>query len=109
MLLPAPNPEYLSFIAGAVLSLLMSYVPGLRQRFALLTPTGRRIVMAFLLALAAIGTTIWRCTGSVDYALVCVQGSMSRELVTAFFWALMANQSTHRITTRRKGDPDGRC
>lgn len=88
-------------IAGAILSLLMNYIPGLKTMFDKLTSDQQRLVMAGLLAVAAVGTAIWSCTDPANGGLsVCLGDTNWRGVVQAFVFALIANQSVDRISPK---------
>jgi hypothetical protein len=55
------NAEELAGAAGVVLSLLLSYVPGLNARFDALSPTGKRLVVLALLVAVAGGAFALGC------------------------------------------------
>ena len=48
------TPELLALVAGSVLSLLFSYIPGLRTAFAALCGETKRLIMAGLLLIVTI-------------------------------------------------------
>ncbi len=106
-----PNPEYLSMVAGGVLSLALSYIPGLRVWFGRLDPVGKRLLMGMLLFITTLTIIVWRCTESNSLA-VCLELGTLRSVVTSFVVALMANQAVHRITvpstSSSSQDPVGR-
>jgi nitrate/nitrite transporter NarK len=90
----------LASIAGVVLSLLFSHVPGLDTWYAKLDGKVKRLIMAGLLLVVA----------GASFGLACadlwLQISCTREgaigLVEAFVMALIANQATYQITPRNK-------
>ncbi|NMC12674.1 MAG: hypothetical protein GYA34_07295 [Chloroflexi bacterium] len=100
------SAEMLAAIAGALLSLLFSYVPGLSDWYASLGAaqndqgTRKRLVMLGLLALVAAGSFGLSCAGwGTGYGLELScdqQGVMG--LLQALLLAAMANQATHRLT-----------
>lgn len=93
------TPETLVVAAGAVLSLSMAYIPGLRKRYEPLDKETKALIMALLV----IGSTL------VIYALACADLLASLGLVVAcsaqggielakvLFLALVANQTTFVI------------
>jgi hypothetical protein len=114
--------EMLSILAGSLLALLFAYLPGLSgwyQRLEdqplvlkplVLKPldrsagggTRKRLVMLACLAVTAATSFGLACSGWGTYfglSLSCSQGGAA-ELLRAFILALIANQSTHRISPR---------
>lgn len=94
------NPELLSSMAGAILSLLVSYVPGLNTAYDKLNPTAKRLVMAALVAVAAIVSAAWSCSSpeSKETIRACLAGASWRTYVQSVIAALVANQAMHRIS-----------
>lgn len=90
--------EQLSAIAGVILSLAFSYLPGLAPRFDKLEPTVKRLVMALLLLVVAAGAFELSCAGVVD-AATCTQAS-AWSMVNVFVAALVANQATYLISPK---------
>ena len=94
------SAELLSSIAGGVLSLFFSYVPGANTWFAGLQPTAKRLIMLALLILTAGVVFGLSCTAwgpAWGFEISCDQGG-AQKLVTAFFLALVANQATYGIS-----------
>ena len=102
------TPEVLTAIAGVVLSLLFSYVPGLNVWFDSLgvgkgpggsdDDTPKQLVMAGLLlavCLVVFGLSCWGVLGAVSCDQPGVIG-----LVWACILALMGNQGVHRISPK---------
>jgi hypothetical protein len=54
--------------AGLILSLVCSYVPGAKQKYAALDGTGKRLVMLGLLALAVAGIYMNACIAGASLA-----------------------------------------
>lgn len=94
------NPELLSSMAGAILSLLASYVPGLNTAYDKLSPTAKRLVMALLVTVAAVISAAWSCSSpdTQEAIDVCMAGSGWRTYAQSIIAALVANQATHRIS-----------
>jgi len=92
--------DLLSLLAGAVLSALFSYVPGLNTWFAKLENTRKRLIMLGALALTAGAVYGLACLGwaaDLGINLVCDQAGL-KELIKAFLLALAANQAAYSIT-----------
>lgn len=95
------SPEVLAATAGALLSLLMNYVPGLSTAFDRLTPNWQRAAMAGLLLVTALLTAFWTCTSPEAGGLgICLGGTDWRAVVQSFIFALIANQGVDRISPK---------
>jgi len=88
----------LAAIAGVVLSLAFSYVPGLSDLYNTLDPTKKRIWMAVLLLSAAGGVFGLSC-GNVTATVTCDKAGVLG-LIQAFIAALVANQATYQISPK---------
>ena len=99
--------DFLSMLAGIVLSLVFSYVPGAKQWFRKMDTDRQRLVMLAFLALTAAGVWALACAGwgsDFGLALTCDRGGLVA-LIKAFIYALISNQATHRITPKYR--PEG--
>lgn len=85
--------EGLALIAGTVLSLLFSYIPGLNDKFAELDATKKRLIMLSLLVVAAVVIYGMSCLGWAlgGYQVTCDQVGLSA-LVEVLIIAIIANQ-----------------
>ena len=92
----------LGLIAGSVLSLLFSYVPGVKDAYEKLTPDFKRLVMLGLLLLSAVGVYATSCY-AVFPTVECTRDGVIG-LVKVFFLALVANQGTHKLSPRGNGN-----
>ncbi len=90
------DTELLMAVAGFVLSLAFSYVPGLQNKFGELGSEHKRLVMLVCLV-AAVGF-IWGA-GCLDLWGVCYAW---QDVVRGFFIALVTNQGTFLITPKVK-------
>jgi hypothetical protein len=90
--------ETLSAVAGVVLSLAFSYVPGLAPWFGQLEATYKRLVMAGSLAVVSIIVVALSCW-NITPLVVCNQAGLV-ELVSAFLAALVANQAAYLISPK---------
>jgi hypothetical protein len=82
--------QLLSSIAGALVSLVFRFVPGLAEWFARQSSVVKRVVMLFCLAVAALAVVVYRLPESGG---VIPWG----ELGMAFFAALTTNQAAYLI------------
>lgn len=102
--------DFISALAGAIISLLATYIPGLKSRFDKLSTEGKQGVMALLLIVSSVFLAYWRCSlGGKDYIDpsfpdLCLSGNINwRTVGQSLFFALSANQSTHRISPKVDG------
>lgn len=94
------SAEFLAVLAGAVLSLLFSYIPGLNVWFGGLESTYKRLIMLGLLAAVAGVVYGMACAGwgeSFGIALTCDQAGLV-ELLKAFGLAAIANQTAYGLS-----------
>ena len=92
----------LSLIAGSVLSLIFSYVPGLNAAFAGKSAEVKRLIMLGLLALVAAGVYGLACTGygaQFGLAVTCDQSGLVA-LLGSLLVAAIANQATYSISPK---------
>jgi hypothetical protein len=97
------SPEELSAAAGVILSLSFSYIPGLHERYACLSPTQKRLVMLGLLAAAALGAVGLSCYGGslgAPQPIECSQAGVWGVL-KALLAAVIANQSAFAVSPKR--------
>ena len=97
------NANDLSAIAGLLLSLAFSYIPGLSPWFDMLDGIRKRLIMLGLLAVVAIGTFGLACAGwgvSIGLSVTCDQAG-AIGLVRSFMVAMIANQAMFLITPRK--------
>jgi hypothetical protein len=93
------TPELLSAIAGILLSLLASYLPGFSAWFDRLEAIHKRLVMLGLLAASALAIAGLSCAGLWSPGLPPACDRSSGLLaMQAFLLALIANQSAYLIT-----------
>lgn len=97
-------------IAGAILSLLFKYVPGLNTRWDRLQSERKQMFMGLMLILVAVVMYLLSCWKVVPDAFV-VTSCDSNGLVQvgfALFAALVSNQSIDRITPNSKAVVESR-
>jgi hypothetical protein len=86
----------LSAIAGVVLSLCASYLPGFAPWFQALEATKKRLIMAGALLAASVAIVGLSC-GGIIHGVSCNQSGIV-SLAWAFILALVTNQSTFSIS-----------
>ena len=92
--------ELLAGLAGGLLSLLMSYVPGVNAWYAGLTSVYKSLLMLSALVIVALGVFGLSCAGWTEgwgIQQTCDQAGVQR-LIAAFIAALVANQATYKIS-----------
>ena len=94
----AATPEVIASLAGALLSLVFSYVPGLSGRFAALQPEHKRLIMAGLMVVVAAGAFGLACFGLLS-GLVCDRPGVI-QLGWVLVMAITANQAMFQISKR---------
>jgi hypothetical protein len=97
------NAETLSALAGAILSLAFSYIPGLQARFEPLDGIYKRLIMLGLLVLTASVAFGLSCAGwgaDLGLELGCNRSGLIG-LLQALFLALAANQTIFLISPTR--------
>ena len=90
------GPETLSAVFGVLLSLFMSYVPGVKTWFDKQPAINKRAIMAVGLFLVAGGAYGLSCADVINI-VACTQAGVLT-LVSSYIAALVANQSTFLIT-----------
>ena len=98
------TPELLSAIAGIVLSLAFSYIPGLNTKFAALSTEYKKLSMLGLLLAVAGGAFAFSCTkyaAMVGLPYTCDEvGAFA--VVKVLISAAVANQTTFSLTPQVK-------
>lgn len=92
--------ELLAGLAGGLISLLMSYVPGLNTWYAALDSIKKSLLMLAALAVVAgavygLSCAGWAAGWGIDQT--CDQAGLQR-LIGAFVAALVMNQATYKIS-----------
>ena len=93
------SAENLGAIAGVVLSLLFSYIPGLSDWFAGLDKGNKQALMGVLLVLVAAGVFGLNCAHLFDFGLACSTAG-AVDFVQVLIAALVANQGMYLITKK---------
>lgn len=91
-----PTATNLAMVAGVILSLLFSYVPGLNEVWAMQDATRKRIWMAGLTFLTALGVFGLGCAGIVS-GVACNKDGVIM-LVVIWIQALVANQAVYAVS-----------
>lgn len=97
------SAESISLIAGTLLSLVFSYIPGAREWFAQFEPTVKRLFMLVLIIVSAGVVFGLACLGwgmELGISLSCDQAGLLG-LVKQIVIAIIANQSVYAISPRR--------
>lgn len=87
------TPEALSALSGLVLSLALSYIPGLNKVFDGLSADQKRVTVGGLLVLCALGSLAYTCQLSTE----CLTANW-QQYVSVLIAALVANQSAYLLT-----------
>jgi hypothetical protein len=90
--------ESLSALVGVVLSLVFSYVPGVKDWFEGLQSGSKQALMGLFLIGASVAVYALACAGVYE-GVVCDQAG-AIEFFKVLVAALMANQSVYLITKR---------
>lgn len=99
------SSEQLSAIAGAILSLIFSYVPGIYKKYQPLSEELKRLIMLALLVATCASVYALACTSWSAYlgiTVTCDQPGLV-QLIWSLVLAVMANQSTYRLSPRMNG------
>ena len=94
------SADQLALIAGAVLSLAFSYIPGLSNWYGKLDAIAKRLVMLGLLVVTAGAVFGIACWGIVETGVTCDQAG-ALGMVRALIAAMIANKATFLISPRR--------
>ena len=91
----------LASLAGVVLSLAFSYIPGLREKYAEQSSETKRLIMLAALFVVAAGMFGLSCAGWNDSVTCDVPGV--KLLVGLFISAAVANQAAYMLTPKGVG------
>ena len=92
--------EQLGAIAGVVLSLAFSYIPGVREKFGALETVKKSLVMALMLLGVAAGAFALSCAAIVVSVECSQAGAVG--LVNVYLAALVTNQATYMLSPQIK-------
>lgn len=87
--------DQLGGLAGVVLSLMFTYVPGLRVRFAARSRERKSLTMLLCLMAVAVGAFAASCGNFIQVAVCTQQGAWT--IGVALFWAAVGNQATYQL------------
>ena len=94
------SPEWIAGIAGAILSLIFSYIPGIQQLWEKLPGVYKRISMLIMLVIVTCAAYGIACVGwapILGLEITCDRAG-ALGLINALLLAIMANQSVYEIT-----------
>ena len=91
--------ELLASIVAIVLSLLFSYIPGVKEWFDKLSKSRKQTVMGVLLIVVAATAFGLSCGSVIDVGITCDKAGVLG-LVGTLIAALIANQSIYSITKK---------
>jgi len=94
------DADGLSLIAGAILSLIFSYVPGLNSKFANLQTEYKRLIMLGLVVLTAggiYGLSCWGFGADIGISVSCDKTGLFG-LLRIVILSAVANQGTYGLT-----------
>lgn len=92
------STEQISLIVGVILSLVFSYVPGLKDKFSILLPNQKRVVMLVLLLVVPLSAFGLSCIGRGDFYACDSNGLWA--VLESFILAAIANQATYSLTPK---------
>ncbi len=87
-------------IAGAVLSLLFSYVPGLESWYAGQEAVYKRLIMLTLVVGVSVAVYALGCAGLISTTVTCDKAGLMAG-INVFFSVLVANQAAFLITAKK--------
>jgi len=93
------DAELLASVTGILLSLLFSYVPGIKDWFESLAASNKQALMGLLLLSVSGAVFGLSCAGLVDVGVVCDKAG-ALGMVSVFVAALIANQSMYLLTKK---------
>lgn len=95
--MPDPTPDLISGWAAVCISLALSYIPGLRDRWDALTGDQRRAITGLLLVACAAAGLAYACAGETE----CLARSWE-PWARALLAALVGSQATYVLTGGRR-------
>lgn len=96
------TPEQLATVAGIVLSLAFSYIPGLADKYAALDGTTKRLVMLVIVIGVAAGAFGLTCANVLTNTSITCDQPGAVALTQNVIAALVANQATFLLSPRKR-------
>lgn len=93
------GPEVIMGFAGVVVSVIFSYAPKLRVKYAALEEGQKKGIMAGVMAAITIGITALSCTGFISTSIQCTKFGLERVLID-FLIMVIANQGIYGISPK---------
>jgi hypothetical protein len=96
----ALTPEFISSIAGVILSLMFSYIPKFREWYSKLGSTKKRLIMLGLLLLVSasvFGAACWDVAGDLGLNISCNKHGLIG-MISVFVSAIISNQAIYAIS-----------
>lgn len=91
------TPETIASLAGLIISVIFSYFPILRVKYAALSEELKSVIMIALMILAGFAAWGAGCIGWVETNLACDVSSVQK-LIWLILVAIATNQGVHRIS-----------
>lgn len=95
------TPDFLSLVAGTIISLVLSYIPGLKAWYEKLSGDWKRFILLVCLALASAGVFALGCAGFITTSLTCDKMGVWA-MIQYFILAAIASQGTYSLTNKKK-------
>ena len=99
------DAEWIALVAGVLLSLAFSYIPGLNTKYAALAEEVKKLIMIGLLALVAFGAYGLACAGWLEdltgIVITCDKAGFVGVL-QVFILAAIGNQTAYKLTVKTK-------
>jgi len=95
------TPEMLVGVSGVVLSLLFSYIPGLRVWYAGLVSETKQLIMLGLILVISGAVFVLGCNGILATNIQCDKSGIV-SFVFIVITAIISNQATYSITPQTK-------
>lgn len=92
------SPDVLNGLTMALLSLFLTYVPGLNEKYAALAPTQKRLVWLALLAVGTIGWLTYTCSAEAG-CLALNSKAYFEALVKTMIGGVTGSVGTYMLTT----------
>lgn len=97
MIEPKVTPELISAAAGILISLALSYIPKLKQKWASMDGDYKRLILLVVLLVVSLAVWLINCYGLEAYLISCDAAGLWG-LAKVYVIALIANQATYPLT-----------